>query len=82
MLHTYTGKNRCAHAIGHHLRLCSEQDITYGQVRLNLSEPVRSHIWRTLACLSSTYVFNIRVKFQKPLAQRLDFQETVSELSQ
>ena len=44
MLHIYTGKNRCARAIVPPLagRLCSEQDFTYGQVRLNLSESLRS----------------------------------------
>jgi len=44
MLHTYTGKKCCARAIFPPLagRLCSEQDFTYGQVRLDLSEPVRS----------------------------------------
>jgi hypothetical protein len=44
MLHTYTGKNRCARAIVRPLagRLCSEQDFTYSQVRLDLSKPVRS----------------------------------------
>ena len=30
------------------------QDSTYGQVRLDLSKPVRSHMWRTLARFSST----------------------------
>ena len=30
-LHTYTGKNRCAPAIERHLRLCEEQDFTYGR---------------------------------------------------
>jgi hypothetical protein len=44
MLHIYTGKNRRARTIARHLRLCSEQYFTYGQVRLDLSEPVRSHI--------------------------------------
>jgi len=44
MLHTYTGKNRCARAIARHLRPCSEQDFTYGYVRLDLSESVLSHI--------------------------------------
>jgi hypothetical protein len=37
MLQTYTGKNRCARVIARHLRPCSEQDITYGQVRFILS---------------------------------------------
>ena len=62
-LHTCTGKNRCAPAIARHLRLCyrSRQDFTYGQVRFDLSEPVRSHIWRVLARFSSTQVCNVRV---------------------
>ena len=29
------------------------QDLTYGEVRFVLTEPVRSHIWRTLARFSS-----------------------------
>ena len=48
MLQTQTGQNRCVRAIAHHLQLCSEQDITYGQVRFILSEPARGHIWHTL----------------------------------
>jgi hypothetical protein len=47
-LHTQTGKNRCARVIARHLRACSEQDLTYGQVLFILSQPARAHIWRTL----------------------------------
>ena len=64
MLHTYTGKNRCARdstpsaaALGRELGPNGArpgQDFTYGQVRLDLSEPVCSHVWRTLARFSST----------------------------
>jgi hypothetical protein len=45
MLHTYIGKNLCAR-LG--------EDLTHGQVRLDLSEPVGSHICRTLARFCST----------------------------
>jgi hypothetical protein len=66
MLHTYTGKNRCARAIVPPLagRPCSEQDFTYGQ---STPRPVRACAQsrprrkRTLARFSSTLVCNIRV---------------------
>ncbi|MFA9434074.1 MAG: hypothetical protein ACERKR_05305, partial [Deltaproteobacteria bacterium] len=38
-----------------------EQDLTYGQVLFILSQPARSHIWRTLTRFSSAWVCNIRV---------------------
>ena len=60
-LHTQTGKNRCAHVIARHLRACSEQDLTYGQVLFILSQPARAHIWRTLTRFSSAWVCNVRV---------------------
>jgi hypothetical protein len=49
MLHSQTGKNRCAHVIVRHLRACSEQDLTYGQVLFILSKPARAHMRLTLA---------------------------------
>ena len=65
MLHTQTGKNRCARLIA---RICERarlgQDLTYGQVRIILSKPARAHIWRTLTRFSSAWVCNIRVKTQ------------------
>ena len=51
-LHTQTGKNLCARVIARHLRACSEQDLTYGQVLFILSQPAHTHIWRTLTCFS------------------------------
>ena len=50
MLHTQTGKNRYARVIVPPVagRVCSEQDLTYGQVLFILSQPARAHIWRTL----------------------------------
>jgi hypothetical protein len=44
MLHTYTGKNRCARAIVPPLagRPCSDRTSRTVKVRLDLSEPVRS----------------------------------------
>jgi CheY-like chemotaxis protein len=56
MLNSYRGQtvpNRYARMIARHLRPCSEQDITYGQVRFILSEPARGHIWHTLTCFST-----------------------------
>jgi hypothetical protein len=53
MLQTHTGKNRCARVMARHLRPCSEQDITYGQVRFILSEPARGHIRHTLTRFST-----------------------------
>ncbi|MGB6280709.1 MAG: hypothetical protein WBG91_10905, partial [Syntrophobacteria bacterium] len=37
------------------------QDLTYGEVRFVLTEPVRNHIWCTLARFSSAWVCNVRV---------------------
>jgi len=63
MLHTQTGKNRCAHVIVPPVagQACSEQDLTYGQVLFILSQPARAHIWRTLTRFSSAWVCNTRV---------------------
>ena len=60
-LHTKTGKNRCARVIVSHLRVCSEQDLTYGQVLLILSQAARAHNWHTLTRFSSAWVCNVRV---------------------
>ena len=46
MLHTYTGKNRCARAIAHHLMLCSPRTVLH--VRSSTRRPVR-------ACAQSVY---------------------------
>jgi len=61
MLHTYIGEYCCARATASHLRLFEKQDFMYGQVQLDLSEPVCSHIRHALARFSSTQVCNIRV---------------------
>ena len=37
------------------------QDLTYGEVRFDLSEAVRDHIWSTLTRFSSAQVCNVRV---------------------
>jgi hypothetical protein len=37
------------------------QDFTYGEVRLDLPETARGHIWRTLARFSSAQICNVRV---------------------
>ena len=39
------------------------QDLTYGEVRFDLPETVRGHIWRTLARFSSAHSCSLRVKF-------------------
>jgi hypothetical protein len=41
------------------------QDFTYGEVRLDLPETARGHIWRTLARFSSAQVCNVRVYSNK-----------------
>ncbi|MDH3555994.1 MAG: hypothetical protein OES18_09120, partial [Deltaproteobacteria bacterium] len=51
-LHTQTGKSRCARVIERHLRACSEQDLTYGQVLFILSQTARTHTWRALTRFS------------------------------
>ena len=63
MLHTQTGKNRCARLIVPPLagQACSEQDLTYGEVLFILSQPARAQIWRTLTRFSSAWVCNVRV---------------------
>ncbi|MEE8620766.1 MAG: hypothetical protein V3T37_01810, partial [Syntrophobacteria bacterium] len=45
------------------------QAFTYGKVRLDLSEPVRSHIWRTLARFFLAQVCNVRVCKQTIFSQ-------------
>ena len=46
------------------------QDITYGEVRFDLTETVRSHIWRTLTRFSSVQVCNVRVNSSTALTLR------------
>ena len=47
------------HAICDRARL--GQDLTYGEVRFDLAETVRSRIYRTLTRFSSAQAYNVRV---------------------
>jgi hypothetical protein len=79
MLDTQTGKNHCARVIASHLRACSEQALTYGQVLFILSQPARAHIWRTLTRFSSAWVCNARVTARDVLGISFSFVVFVEE---
>jgi hypothetical protein len=50
-------------------------DLTFKSLRLDLSEPVRSHIWRILARFSWLWVCNIRVNLDKTFSWHYFFPE-------
>ena len=59
LLPAKTAKLAPVHAVCARARL--GQDLTYGEVRFDLSETARGHIWHTLARFSSAQVCNVRV---------------------
>ena len=71
LLPAKTAKLAPEHAICALARL--GQDFTYGEVRLDLPETARGHIYRTLARFSSVQVCNVRVNSISNTTNRIQY---------